>query len=355
MNDDADTRSRIALGGLGSLLAAAGVGILSPGFKDAVLAGLNRWLDLGLYLEAPPWVGALMVLFGGVLLLLAFTGQGRLERAMIRLFDGRGSTIGTFLAVKHVGFAPVVRDIRREELPPDIARRDLRHLQVDLSLELQATPPGLEAALSKQLRMPDQITAILGVNPDADLGYCGVIHAPFQLLAGYQLASWMRLRSFEWHRHDHRWTALTAGPGPDLGVTTQSEPIGFGPEVAISVEVSYAIAAAEIAASVPAAGQLIRVTVAAPALDCITHEGQVAELARQFRDALDAVRGLPAGARVHVFCSAPMSVGFALGRIVSRTLHPPVRVYAYDRNAPKPYPWGIEVNGAPGAGQVVRN
>lgn len=355
MTDDGDKKSRVALGGFGSVLAIAGVGIVSPGFKDAVLAALNRRFNLDLYLNAPPWAGGVMIAIGALLLIVAFFGQGRLERALIRVFDGRGSSIGTFLAIKHVGFAPSVRDLRADELPADLARRDLQHLSVDLSLELAATPPSLEAALSKQLRLPDQVAALLGVNPTADLGYCGIVQAPFQLLAGHQLASWTRMRSFEWHRHDHCWVPLPPGAGSDLGVSTRTESVGLGADVAIAVEVSYAIDTAQIAASTPGVGSIVRVAVSAPALDCVTHEGQVAELARQFRAALDGTRTLAGGANVHVFCTAPMSVGFALGRMVSRTLHPPVRVYAYDRNAAKPYPWGVEINAVPGLGQIVRN
>lgn len=355
MSDDVDKKSRTALVTTGGLLVAAGLGILTPGLKDAFLAGLNKWFRLNLYLDAPPWAGGLLLALGLILLLVAFIGQDRLERGLVRLSNGPGATVGTFLAIKHVGFAPAVRDLRKAELPSGMARRDLRHLEVDVSLELGSAPLQIEAALAKQLRMPDQIGAILGVNPDADLGYCGIVQAPFQLLAGYQLASWLRLQSFEWHRHEQRWVPLANGAGADLKVATRTEALGGGTDLAIAVEVSYPIAAAEIAASVPAAGRLVRLGVAAPSLDCVTHEGQAAELARQFREALDAARTLPAGARVHVFCAASMSVGFALGRMVSRTLHPPVVVYAYDRNAAKPYPWGIEINGAPGAGQVVRN
>lgn len=355
MSDDIDARTRVALATFGGALTAAGIGIVSPGLQDVVLAGLNKRFHLGLYLEAPPWAGALMIACGAIVLLMTFLGQGRLERALVRLFNGRGSSIGTFLAVRHVGFAPAVRHIQQDELPAGMARRDLRHLDLDLSLELGTTPPQVEAALARQLRMPDRITAILGVNPDADLGYCGIVQAPFQILAGHQLASWLRLQSFEWHRHDQKWVPLASGAGPDIKAATRAEALGIGADVAIAIEVSYAIAAVEIAASVPDLGQLIRIGVPTPALDCVTHEGQVAELARQFRAALDGARRLPPGARVHVFCSAPMSVGFALGRMISRTLHPPVRVYAYDRNAAKPYSRGVEVNGAPGPGQVVRN
>jgi len=355
MNDDADSKSRIGLGSIGGLSATTGLSILSPGVKDAILSRVNQIFDLKLYLEVPPWAGAVLLALGVVLLILAFIGQGRLDRASVWIRDGRGASVGTFLAVKHDGFFPLVRKISQDELPSDMRRRDLRHLDIDLSHDLSIDPPALEAALVKQLRMPDQINAILGVTPDADLGYCGIIQAPFQLLAGYQLASWLRLRCFEWHRHDQRWIALTSGTGSDLCVAKTAEQLGVGADIAIAVEVSYAIDSNDIMASVPAVGQLVRVRVAVPELDCITHEGQVVEIARQFRTALDGARGLPAGAHVHVFCSAPMSVGFALGRMISRTLHPPVRAYAYDRKANKPYPWGLEVNGTPSAGRVVRN
>ncbi len=355
MADGEDSKSRRAIGVFGAVTGAAGASILSPGFKDAILSGLNSYFHLHLYLDAPPWAGAALLVVAAVLLLVAFMGQSRIERAFVRVFDGRGSSVGTLLAVKHIGFVPAVRDIQRQELPADLSRRDLRHLLVDLSTDLTTSPPSLEAAGAKQLRIPDQITAILGVNPDADLAYCGIVQAPFQLLAGYQLSSWARLRLFEWHRHEHRWVALQPGPGTDLGVTTQIDSVGPGSDVAIAVEVSYAVAASDIAASFPDVGRIVRVRVAAPVLDCITHEGQVEGIARQFRAALDETCGLALGARVHVCCAAPMSVGIALGRMVSRTLHPPVRAHAYDRAAPKRYAWGIEVNGAPGSGQIVRS
>jgi hypothetical protein len=355
MSDGEDFKSRRAIVTFGGVAGVAGVSILLPGLKEAILAGLNSFFHLHLNLDAPPWVGVTLLAVAVVFLSAAFMGQSRIERAFVRVFDRRGSSVGTFLAVKHIGFAPAVRDIQRQELAADLSRRDLRHLHVDLTTDLNTSPPSLEAALAKQLRMPDQITAILGVNPDADLAYCGIVQAPFQLLAGYQLSSWVRLRLFEWHRHEHRWVALQPGPGTDLGVTTQIDPLGPGGDVAIAVEVSYVIADSDIAASVPDVGRIVRVRVAAPVLDCITHEGQVEKIARQFRAALDETCGLALGARVHVCCAAPMSVGIALGRMVSRTLHPPVRAYAYDRSAPKPYAWGIEVNGAPGSGQIVRS
>lgn len=344
----ADTKTRLSAGGFGALCGGAGVGILSPGFKDAGLAEVNRVLHLQMELDPPQWAAWVLIPIGIMFLLLAFVGQER-------IFNRHGATVGTFLAIKHLGFKPAVRDIRRDELPAKFSRRDLRYLTIDLASDLATAPPRLEMAIEQQLRMPADISALLGVNPGVDLAYCGIVQAPFQFLAGYQLSSWARIRNFEWQRHDQCWTVLQEGAGPDLGVSTQTVAVGPGPDMGIAIEVSYDIAAAEIVASVVTIGNLMRVRVAAPLLDCVSHEEQVGEIARQFRAVLDAGRALPAGARIHVFCSAPVSVGFALGRMVSRTLHPPVCVYAYDRAAAKPYPWGVEINGTPGTGQIVRN
>jgi hypothetical protein len=352
MAEDIDVRTRSAIGTFGVLSAGAGLGVITPEIKEAILSFLNRRLGLQLF-DAPPWMGWMLIALGLSCLLLAFFGQGRIDAVSRYLFHGRGSTVGTFLVVKHTGFTPPVRDIQQSELPKTLNRCALQQLSIDISGDLALSPPSLEVALAKQLRMPDQITAILGVNPAAELGYSGIVQAPFQLLAGHQLASWTRVRTFEWDRHLNTWKALTGGPGTDLGVVTSDAVIGMGLDVAVAIEISYAIAEAEIVASVPDISRIIRVGVAVPALDSVTHDGQVTQIAQAFRAALDSTRGIAPGARVHVFCSAPMSIGFALGRMVSRTLHPPVRVYAYNLAASKPYPWGIEINALP-ATAIVR-
>ncbi|WP_267382411.1 MULTISPECIES: SAVED domain-containing protein [unclassified Sphingomonas] len=351
MVEDADVGTRRAIGTFGVLSAGAGLGVVTPAIKEAILSFLNKRLGLQLF-DAPPWMGWALIALGLICLLLAFFGQGRIDGVFKYLFHGRNSTVGTFLVVKHTGFVPPVRDIQQSELPKALNRCALQHLSIEVGGDLALNPPALEAALAKQLRMPDQITAILGVNPAAALGYSGIVQAPFQLLAGHQLASWTQVRTFEWDRHLNTWKALAGGQGPDLGVVTSNAVVGTGLDVGVAIEISYAIADAEIVASIPNIGRIVRVGVALPALDAVTHDGQVTQIAQAFRAALDGTRGIAPGARIHVFCSAPMSIGFALGRMVSRTLHPPVRVYAYNLAAPKPYPWGIEINAAPAAAIV---
>lgn len=355
MPDAGDGLARRGLGGGGALLLAGGLSILSPGWKDAALAFLNRKFDLDLYLDVPPLVGGVLVFTGVAFLLLAFFGPARLSRAAAHFF-GASRRAGPVVALREIGFAPAVRSITPEELPPRLAGRELQHLVVDVSHELSANPPQLQTALEKQLRVADQIAGLLGAQPDAQLALCGIIQAPFQFLVGHQLSTWVGAQVFEWDRHAHRWQALQGGNGPDLQAASRAEAVGQGADVAIAIEVSFAISTADIIRSVPALMEIVRIGPANPRLDCVTHEGQVTALARLFRAELDRLHAqLPGGARVHVFVAAPMSVGFGLGRMISRTLHPPVGVYAYVRNAQPPYRWGLDVNTPAGAPQVLWN
>lgn len=356
MAEDVEAKARNAVVGFGVAATGGGLGVITPGVQDAILTFADHKLGLKLF-ETPPVMGWTLIGIGCLFLLLGFFGQNLIERAVTFVFNGRGSTIGTFLTVKHIGFVPPIRDVQSDELPKALRRRDFRHLTVDLGPQLAASPQQVEAAVAQQQAMPASITAMLGMIPNAEFGYCGIVQAPFQLLAGYQLMSWTRVRTFEWDRHASRYAPIEPGAGANLGVTTTDHVVGAGggADVGIAIEISYSIAEAEMTTSLPDIGRLVRIGVAAPRIDIVTHEGQIEEIARQFRAALDGTRGIAHGGRVHVFCTAPMSVGFALGRMISRTLHPPVVVHVYDRSAAKPYPWGLQINAAPGAPMVVRN
>lgn len=354
MANSEDGKARAALTAGGTLLLAAGASDFYPGFQDAILAFLNNKLSLG-FPDPPDWFSALILLLGILLLLLGFFGPSRTAGALGHFFNARQKK-PPVIAIKEIGFAPSVRDISPDELPPHLEGRVVQHLIVDVSQDLSTVPAQLEAALSKQLRVPDQLAAIRSVQPDSPLAFCGIIQAPFQILAGFQLSSWVNAQAFEWDRNDLRWQSLHKGNGPSLRSNTQTEIVGTGDDVAIAIEVSFNISTADIVASVPTLEQIIRIGPALPRLDCVTHEGQVIEIASQFRSVLNNLHSnMKPDARIHVFAAAPMSVGFGLGRVISRTFHPPVIAYTYERNARPPYQWGLLINASAGAPQVVRN
>lgn len=63
-----------------------------------------------------------------------------------------------------------------------------------------------------------------------------------------------------------------------------------------------------------------------------------------FRQALDEIHNeLGSGPAIHVFYAGPVSVGFSLGRRISRTIHNRVFVYNYNAKASPAYAWGIDV------------
>ena len=170
------------LGTAGAGIVGAGLSTLSPGFKDAILAFLNQRLGLE-FLDLPLWLACILVLFGAALLLLAFFGPARVARALAHI-AGTTRPRGAVVAIKEIGFAPAVRNLNREELPLRLAGREVQHLVVDVAQELSANPPHLEAALAKQLRLPDQVAALRSAQPGAELAFCGIVQAPFSCSPG---------------------------------------------------------------------------------------------------------------------------------------------------------------------------
>lgn len=204
MDDGGARKAAVVAGGLSF---AAGVAILNPGFKDAAISWLNKAQRLGLY-EPPPAAGWLLVAIGLFLLVFALLGADRVASAVAYVSGQSRATTGTLVAIKQTGFQPAVPDLQPADLPAPLRRRAINIVRVDLGEELAAQPPELDRALARQLRMPGELAAVRGGAPDHRLAYCGIVQAPFQLLAGYQLSGWAKLLPFEWSAPAGRWEPL---------------------------------------------------------------------------------------------------------------------------------------------------
>ena len=113
----------------------------------------------------------------------------------------------------------------------------------------------------------------------------------------------------------------------------------------VRVTVSYDILMGDVTEIVTGPFDEFLVTVAAPKRDVITHYGQVEAIADAFRDAIDTMlRRLPKGGVIHLFAAVPMCVGFSLGRMISKTVHPEVIAYNYSAQSNPRYSWGIRIN-----------
>jgi hypothetical protein len=112
----------------------------------------------------------------------------------------------------------------------------------------------------------------------------------------------------------------------------------------VRIAVSYAVGAADPSEIVGGPYREYSISIGKLGIDKITHYKQVEALASAFRGVLDEIHDeLPRNLIVHVFYAGPVSVGFSLGRRISRTIHNPVIVYNYTASTRPAYAWGVEV------------
>ncbi|WP_316200857.1 MULTISPECIES: SAVED domain-containing protein [unclassified Bradyrhizobium] len=313
-------------------LLLVGVALLSPGWKDAALAYVNKTNGLGLSLDTPWWVGA-----GCVFLAVAVFLVGHLTTSR--------KPAGQFVAIRHQSFQPLTSPLPAEALPLKMRGRRVVTYDCDQSNFLSLGVFDPVGAVRQQQRMITEIAGILKADASAALGYYGIVHIPLQFLAGCGVSSFPQVSLFDLHRETGTWRELQGGSGPDLFVKTvrtidPAHPIAC----AIRVEVSYAVRAEDVSEVVGSPYRDYSISIGKPGIDKITHYGQVEEISSAFRKILDEIHAeLPSNLVVHVFYSGPVGLGFTLGRRISRTIHNPVVVYNYTASTKPAYAWSVEV------------
>jgi hypothetical protein len=318
---------------IGSSLILAGLVILSPSLSDAILAFLNKVLDLGLSLDAPWWVGLLIILLGAVFFIFGF------------ISDGSETHKGQFVAVRHQSFQPLAGTLPAEALPSRMKRRRIHTYECDQSSFMASHPVDPRSALRLQEKLASHIVGVRKTDPGAALGYYGIVHIPFQFLAGCSISSYPEVILFEHNRNNGKWSELKLGNGPNLEprVTRVSDPV-LPNAVVIRIGISYPVDPAKVAEIIPTGYREYDLTIKKPGLGKITHYSQVEVLCALFRQILDEVHNELAGeVLVHVFYSGPVSLGFSLGRRISRTIHNRVFVYNFVAQDVPSYSWGIDV------------
>lgn len=326
-----------------STLILVGLVILSPGFPDAILAFLNNTFELGLSLDAPWWIGLPIISLGAVLFYLGF------------LSDRKGTHEGQFLAVRHQSFQPLAGALPVAALPIRMKRRRILTYECDQSSFMSSHPVDPKGAVRIQEKLASHIAAVRRSDADAAVGYYGIVHIPLQFLAGCSISTYPEVILFEHDRSSGKWAELKLGKGPEIApnITIVSDPV-FPNAVVIRVEISYPIAPAKVAEIIPAGYREYSLTISGPGLDKISHYSQVEAVCGQFRQILDDVHNELPDLHVHVFYAGPVSLGFSLGRRVSRTIHNHVFVYNFTAQNSPSYSWGLDITrDSPADGMVV--
>lgn len=313
-------------------LVLVGAALLSPGWKDAALAYVNKTYSLGLSLDAPWWAGAGCVSFGVIVFVIGQLTSSRKDA-------------GKFVAIRHQSFQPLTAPLPSDALPRKMRGRAVITYDCDQSnfLSLGAFDP--VGAVRQQQRMITEIAGILKSDSSTALGYYGIVHIPLQFLAGCGVSSFPQIALFDLHRETSTWRELQTGIAPDLAITMVRTTNPTQPMACvIRVEVSYTVRPDDVAEVVAGPYRDYSISIGKPGIDKITHYSQVEEVSVAFRKILDEIHDeLPSNLVVHVFYSGPVGLGFSLGRRISKTIHNPVIVYNYTSNTKPAYAWSVEV------------
>ena len=202
-------------------------------------------------------------------------------------------------------------------------------------------PDQLEVAVRVQAAWARRVEALRSVLRSAPVGYYGIVHVPFQFLAGYMFSSFVSVNLFELNRSDGKWKNLSDSDGPDLGAATNIGGDLSAQDVAIRIAISYAVLPEQIAAVMPPTFVDASLTIESPRINAITTYRQVRDLCSLFRTLLDDPR--VRGKNKHIFYAGPVSLGFALGQRISSTIHGQVNVYNFNDNSPVKYPWSLRL------------
>lgn len=255
------------------------------------------------------------------------------------------------IAVRHRSFDGAPHQLTKRDVPA----APLIHEEIDQTHFYSAgqlVDPA--AALRVQTNLATRVSTHMLGHPGASLAYYGKAHIPLVFTAGYALQTDAPVQFFELKRGpDAGWRSLEPGDGLDLGLTVDRVGHPQGGDVSIRISISYSVGDDDVKERLSARDNDIHIRVATPRIDCITHRGQVDSIARVFREQLDLMQAASARPRqIHVFCAAPVSVVFALGRMLSPTIHAPVVVHNFSQATSPRYAWGVQMNGIP-APQVV--
>lgn len=317
----------------GLALIVCGIGLTAPTFRDALLSYINRALNTGLSLDAPWWIGPPIIALGFSLLIMSFI-ESRADSHKCQ-----------FVAIRHQSFQPLTGTLPVEALPKRMRRRKVQHYQCDQSNFLSGGNVDPEGAVRQQERLATHISGVRLSDPDTAFGYYGIVHIPLQFLAGCSVSTYPEVALFELNRNDNKWYELQRDHGPDLkpSLTRTLDPQQPS-AVVIRISVSYPVSAIEPSKIIAGPYREYELSVSRPGVDKVSHYQHVNDMCRLFRESLDEIHNqLDSRLHVHIFYAGPVSLGFSLGRQISRTIHNRVLVYNYTSQTSPAYRWGIDV------------
>lgn len=224
-------------------------------------------------------------------------------------------------------------------------RGDRRHLLIDFRPQGQDGRVDPDYMLEQMASLKPTLKSLTnGVDKrDVLVAVGGLAAVPALFLAGMLLDDETHVHLYDWDRSARGWRGLD---GIDDTIRFQPlEALDTAVNVAeavLVIEASYAVNAADIAATFGESVSVVRLRLGEPLADRFWSEQKQNAMAAQFRDAVQQVQAQ--GVRkIHLVAATPASLSIRLGMSYDRRLHPELTVYQFERGLPKAYPWGLQM------------
>lgn len=256
------------------------------------------------------------------------------------------NSIETFFAVRHHSFELLTGLISVEDLPEQLRHCKIQHMEFDQSSFFTNNICDLSSALKQNDKLINKFLKLFKANSKAIIGYYGIVHIPLQFYVGYAFSTWPKVLLFELDRNTNCWYQLVNSDNPEIGLDVIVSRVENSVAVVIRIAISFDILKSDVDNVVPHPYEDILIQIGKRRIDTITHYSQVNEICQAFRQVLDDLHTrVDKSLVVHIFYAGPVSLGFSLGRRISRTIHHQVIVYNYTAHTQPRYAWGIKING----------
>jgi hypothetical protein len=310
---------------------SAGIFILAaPNFRDLILRYLDKLLGTKLDFAQSPWTGWGLVVIGVAIYII--------ERLVVKRVNK------TFLAFRHQSFSPISNDLASEDLPKRLKYHQIQTVNCDISPYFKAgVAENLQATIIQQLVCIQRIVANKVTLSTAELGYYGIVHIPFQFLAGFNLSTFVSVHLFELERNSAKWKELSRQNKSSVSfkreVITNADSVE---DVVIRISISYKVTIEECREVVKKEFWDASIELENPRIDSILSYQDVFSLCENFREIID--RPDIRSKTLHIFYAGPVSLGFSLGQRISDTIHGQVFVYNRTEKTSPKYAWNINLS-----------
>ena len=288
--------------------------------------------------EVSPTTGWIFISIGLVLVLLS-------------IWEGKRVRNKEVLGIRHISIG---------DFPPEAIKRDLPFIQKfwhysELVINhCDSYNNGVledhNSTLRRLEKVPHQLDGILKASSDTPLAYYGLTHIPLAFYLGYLLSdNKYHIQLYELNNVDRSWNQLSGMPSV-LNLKSNFDKLEENTtsgSVVVTIGISFPVHLSEIdELKIP--NELTRINIEAlePQRQIICSQVQIEQVCQVFRRGLEQIKNAyPNRDNTHVFYSGPVSLAFALGRVISERIDSEIIIHNYSIKESPKYSWSLSFNG----------